>query len=111
MCASYHRCGVISHASLVQEPRLFYKEPEKLAKRQHVLRDTLLFRGVGALSGGIIGFFSRLFILTLKDKEGEIVLEEKNLVKTFGDYRAVDQLSFQINDGEIMGLIGQKWCW
>ena len=36
------------------------------------------------------------------------MLEAKNLVKTFGDYRAVDQLSFQINDGEIMGLIGQN---
>ena len=36
------------------------------------------------------------------------MLEAKNLVKTFGDYRAVDQLSFQISDGEIMGLIGQN---
>lgn len=36
------------------------------------------------------------------------MLEAKNLVKSFGDYRAVDQLSFHINDGEIMGLIGQN---
>jgi hypothetical protein len=39
----------------------FYKEPEKLAKRQRVLRDTLLFMGVGALIGGIIGFLAGYF--------------------------------------------------
>lgn len=36
------------------------------------------------------------------------MLEAKNLVKTFGDYKAVDDLSFTINDGQIMGLIGQN---
>ena len=36
------------------------------------------------------------------------MLEAKNLTKTFGDYTAVDDLSFKINDGEIMGLIGQN---
>lgn len=36
------------------------------------------------------------------------MLEAKNLVKNFGDYTAVDDLSFTINDGEIMGLIGQN---
>ncbi|MGX7196489.1 ABC transporter ATP-binding protein [Enterococcus olivae] len=36
------------------------------------------------------------------------MLEAKQLVKTFGDYKAVDDLSFTIKDGEIMGLIGQN---
>jgi ABC-type uncharacterized transport system, ATPase component len=36
------------------------------------------------------------------------MLEAKNLTKIFGDYTAVDNLSFKINDGEIMGLIGQN---
>lgn len=36
------------------------------------------------------------------------MLEVKNLVKTFGNYTAVDHLSFQIPDGKIMGLIGQN---
>ncbi len=36
------------------------------------------------------------------------MLEAKQLVKTFGEYTAVDQLSFTINDGQIMGLIGQN---
>ncbi|GMA71220.1 hypothetical protein GCM10025885_02690 [Tetragenococcus osmophilus] len=35
-----------------------------------------------------------------------LVLED--LSKSFGNYRAVDQLSFTINKGKIMGLIGQN---
>ncbi len=36
------------------------------------------------------------------------MLEVKDLRKTFGDVVAVDQLSFTIKEGEIMGLIGQN---
>jgi len=36
------------------------------------------------------------------------MLEVSNLRKTFGEVTAVDQLSFGINRGEIMGLIGQN---
>lgn len=36
------------------------------------------------------------------------MLEVKDLVKTFGNYTAVDHVSFQIPDGKIMGLIGQN---
>jgi ABC-2 type transport system ATP-binding protein len=36
------------------------------------------------------------------------MLEVKDLVKTFGNYTAVDHLSFTIPDGKIMGLIGQN---
>lgn len=36
------------------------------------------------------------------------MLEVKHLTKTFGDYRAVDDLSFQIKPGTILGLIGQN---
>ncbi|EOH99871.1 ABC transporter ATP-binding protein [Enterococcus haemoperoxidus ATCC BAA-382] len=36
------------------------------------------------------------------------MLEVKNLVKTFGDYTAVDNISFEIPDGKILGLIGQN---
>lgn len=36
------------------------------------------------------------------------MLEVKNLVKSFGDYRAVNDISFSIREGEIMGLIGQN---
>lgn len=36
------------------------------------------------------------------------MLEVKNLVKTFGDLVAVDDVSFTINAGSIMGIIGQN---
>ena len=34
------------------------------------------------------------------------MLEVKELVKTFGDFKAVDHVSFTIPDGKILGLIG-----
>lgn len=36
------------------------------------------------------------------------MLEVTNLVKTFGDLRAVDDVSFSIESGSIMGIIGQN---
>ena len=38
------------------------------------------------------------------------MLEVNNLVKTFGDFKAVDNVSFKIPDGKILGLIGQNGC-
>lgn len=35
-----------------------------------------------------------------------IAVEAKNLVKDFGSVRAIDGLSFKIENGEIFGLIG-----
>lgn len=43
--------------------------------------------------------------LTFKE---ERMLEVKNLRKTFGELVAVDDLSFTIEDGEILGFIGQN---
>jgi ABC-2 type transport system ATP-binding protein len=37
-------------------------------------------------------------------KTGEIVVE--NLVKQYGDFRAVDDVSFQVSSGEIFGFLG-----
>ncbi|MBI2621327.1 MAG: ABC transporter ATP-binding protein [Candidatus Levybacteria bacterium] len=34
------------------------------------------------------------------------VLEVKNLTKQFGDFTAVDRVSFSLNEGEILGLLG-----
>nr|OTP53494.1 hypothetical protein A5881_000391 [Enterococcus termitis] len=33
------------------------------------------------------------------------MLEVKNLVKTFGDYTAVNNMSFEIPDGKILGPV------
>jgi len=35
-----------------------------------------------------------------------VVIEVKNLVKKFGDFTAVDQVSFEVAEGEIFGLLG-----
>ncbi len=35
----------------------YYNEPEKLAKRQRVIRDTVILMFVGAIIGAVIGFF------------------------------------------------------
>lgn len=45
---------------------------------------------------------------SLGKKRSEVMLEVTDLVKTFGDYTAVDHVSFRIPDGKIMGLIGQN---
>jgi ABC-2 type transport system ATP-binding protein len=37
---------------------------------------------------------------------GEVVIEVKDLVKRFGAFIAVDQVSFQVRRGEIFGLLG-----
>ena len=34
------------------------------------------------------------------------VLEVKNLTKQFGDFKAVDSISFSLKEGEILGLLG-----
>lgn len=39
---------------------------------------------------------------------GAHMLEVKQLYKTFGNLKAVDDVSFTIQDGEIMGMIGQN---
>ena len=38
--------------------------------------------------------------------KGEIMIEIKNLTKKYGDFNAVDNISFKINDGEIFGFLG-----
>ncbi len=36
----------------------------------------------------------------------ELVIEAKDLTKTYGDFVAIDKLSFQVKKGEIVGLLG-----
>ena len=36
----------------------------------------------------------------------KIIVEVKNLTKKFGGFTAVDDISFTINEGEIVGLLG-----
>ena len=36
------------------------------------------------------------------------MLQVKNIVKYYGDFKAVDNLSFEVKDGEIFGLLGEN---
>ena len=40
------------------------------------------------------------------------MIEIKNVTKTYnGEKKAVDDISFTVNDGEIFAFIGHKWSW
>ncbi|HMU70787.1 MAG TPA: ATP-binding cassette domain-containing protein, partial [Chitinophagales bacterium] len=39
-------------------------------------------------------------------KEGQIVISASELTKTFGDFTAVDHISFEVKKGEIFGFLG-----
>ena len=42
----------------------------------------------------------------LEGDTGEVVVEVKDLVRRFGDFTAVDHVSFEVGRGEIFGLLG-----
>lgn len=42
--------------------------------------------------------------------DGEVAIEAEHLTKRFGDFTAVDNVSFHINRGEIFGFIGSNGC-
>ena len=42
--------------------------------------------------------------------EGEKLIEFKNVIKRYGDKKAVDDLSFNIKEGEFFVLIGPSGC-
>ncbi len=44
------------------------------------------------------------------DGEGEIAIEAEHLTKRFGDFTAVDNVSFRIERGEIFGFLGSNGC-
>ena len=45
-----------------------------------------------------------------KDTDGETAIEAHNLTMRFGDFTAVDQVSFRIGRGEIFGFLGSNGC-
>jgi len=42
----------------------------------------------------------------LSKKEESFVIEVKNVTKKYGDFKALDDISFKIEEGEIVGLLG-----
>ncbi len=39
------------------------------------------------------------------------VIEVKNLTKQYKNLKAIDNLSFEVHEGEILGLLRTKWKW
>lgn len=39
------------------------------------------------------------------------VIEVKNLSKQYKELKAIDNLSFEVHEGEILGLLRTKWKW
>lgn len=38
-------------------------------------------------------------------------VELKHINKTFNDYKASDDVSFSVEKGKLIGLLGPKWEW
>ena len=43
------------------------------------------------------------------NKPKTYAIETVNLTKRFGDFTAVEQISFSVRRGEIFGFLGPKW--
>lgn len=41
----------------------------------------------------------------------ENIIEVKNLTKEYKKLKAIDNLSFEVKKGEILGLLRTKWKW
>lgn len=39
------------------------------------------------------------------------IIEVKNLTKQYKELKAIDNLSFEVHKGEILGLLRTKWKW
>ncbi len=39
------------------------------------------------------------------------IIEIKNLTKQYKGLKAIDNLSFEVHEGEILGLLRAKWKW
>ncbi len=39
------------------------------------------------------------------------IIEINNLTKQYKGVKAIDSLSFEVNEGEILGLLRTKWKW
>jgi len=47
----------------------------------------------------------------LPDSATTRAIEVEHIVKKYGDFTAVDDVSFHVNDGEIFGLLGPNGRW
>lgn len=65
---------------------------------------------VRLLPGDKLQATSTLEIPPLDRSDGGIAIVAKNLTRRFGDFTAVDRVSFEIPEGEIFGFLGSNGC-
>ena len=78
----------------------FYGRTDDLLRRPDILR-AVYVKGTGALTSGPVAAGSRS-----EAGERPDVLEVEGLVKTYGGVTAVDDVSFALAEGSVLGLIG-----
>jgi len=54
--------------------------------------------------------YQKLQLTTREFQQQDLVIQAKNLTKKFQDFKAVDQVSFEIYQGEIFGFLGSNGC-
>jgi len=77
----------------------------ELLERGDILRSVFL-EGAGSKTGGSVSTTPSVRAKPARPKSADPVLEVIGLTKRFGGITAVDDVSFTLRDGEILGLIG-----
>lgn len=78
--------------------------------RQHTCTDGLEAAFVALLPEAKRRGYKQLVIPPRQDGKGEVAIEAEGLTCRFGDFVAVDQVSFRIERGEIFGFLGSNGC-
>lgn len=81
------------------------------------VRDLLAGNGAKTLEEAFIALLPeerrrghRAVALTPRSGDGDLAIEAENLTMRFGDFVAVDNVSFRIRQGEIFGFLGSNGC-
>jgi ribosome-dependent ATPase len=65
---------------------------------------------INLLPGGKDKHYKSLDIIPHYTQDGKTAIEARNLTKRFGNFTAVDSVSFHIEQGEIFGFLGSNGC-
>ena len=81
-------------------------------------QELLMRTGTTSLEEAFIGLLpeekrrghSQVMIPPRADADGEVAIEARDLTKRFGNFTAVDRVTFRIERGEIFGFLGSNGC-
>jgi ribosome-dependent ATPase len=78
--------------------------------KQHTGASTLEQAFIALLPEGKRGGHRRLVVPPRRAEDGVVAIEARGLTRRFGDFMAVDHVSFRIERGEIFGFLGSNGC-